>query len=114
MSISDLRRRIHTKGNGLHGRGTTPHASERNAAHVQGRSSAQQAAAKTLATAVDDRNPGRDYIRPGRVSEFQQELAGRATGLLQRRGSDVTQLARENRDRGGGGAFRRASQITAF
>jgi len=112
MLISDLRRRIHTEGNGLHGRGTTPHAAERNAAHVQGRSATEQASAKTLATAVDDRRPGRNDIRPGRVSEFQQELAGRASGLLQRRGSYVAQLARENRDRGGGRAFHRASQIT--
>jgi hypothetical protein len=113
--ISDLRGRVHTQGNGLHGRGTTPHAAERNTAHVQGRwSVGEQAASKTLATAVDDRHPGRDDLRPGCIPEFQQELAGRAAGLLQRRAFDVAQLARENRGRGDGRAFLRASQITAF
>jgi len=95
MVISDLRRRIHTQGNGLHGRGTTPHAAERDAAHVQGRwSTGEKAASKTLATAVDDRHSGRDDLRPGRIPEFQQKLEGRAEGLLQRRAFDVAQLAR--------------------
>jgi len=63
---------------------------------------------------VDVRHSGRDNLRPGRIPEFQQELAGRAASLLQRRSFDVAQLARENRGRGGGRAFLRAPQITAF
>jgi len=94
--ISDLRRRIHTQGNGLHGRGTASHAAERYAAHVQGRffATGQKAASKTVATSLDDRYPRRDNLRPWRVPQFHQELAGRAADLPQRRGSDVAQLAR--------------------
>lgn len=114
--ISDLRRRVHTQGNGLHGRGTTSHAAERYAAHVQGKwSTGEKAASKIMATSMDDRRPRRDNLRPGRLPQFQQELAGRAADLLlQRRAFDVAQLARKNRGRGGGRAFLRSSQITAF
>lgn len=116
MVISDLRRRLHPQGNGLHGRGTAPDAAEHHAALVQGRSAGcGQAAAEAVATAVDDRVPDAHDFRGGRgprsAGQLQPQLEGRPARVQQRRvvvdGDGLAASARQDvhraRGRRGGG-----------
>lgn len=86
--FTDLRRRLHPQGDGLHGGRTASHPVERHAALVQGkRSGGQQAAAQAVAASVDGRPPDRHDHRRDRScrQRFDQKLAAGRVARVQRR-----------------------------